>query len=172
LRRLNIPSSTWSTPHRPLHGRCPFATPVGATGVLPPDNPATNVVPSPNFLSSGLCHDTSSRHHARTLAYASSARVQIFDRCSRRSAARQPATQFLLRALNVARADEELPAIVLPTNWFQLKPQEQIFVIVDLERTARGSAVPRAESPSSTLPRSSPRRTRPTPIRPWVWSGS
>ena len=35
------------------------ATPVGATGVLPPDNPATNVVPSPNFLSSGLCHDTS-----------------------------------------------------------------------------------------------------------------
>jgi len=34
-------------------------------------------------------------------------------------------TQFLLRALNVARADEELPAIVLPTNWFQLKPQDR-----------------------------------------------
>jgi hypothetical protein len=28
--------------------------------------------------------------------------------------------------------------MVLPTNWFRLRPQEQIFVIVDLERTARG----------------------------------
>jgi hypothetical protein len=47
-------------------------------------------------------------------------------------------TQFVLRALNTARASEELPTIVLPTNWYHLTPQEQIFVIVDLERTARG----------------------------------
>ena len=34
------------------------ATPVGATGILPPDNPSTNLAPTPNFLSSGLCHLT------------------------------------------------------------------------------------------------------------------
>jgi hypothetical protein len=44
----------------------------------------------------------------------------------------------VLRALNSARAIEGLPAIELPSNWFNLKPQEQLFVIVDLERTARG----------------------------------
>jgi len=114
------------------------ATPVGATGVLPPDNPATNVVPSPNFLSSGLCHDTSvatpcTNPCVRLVGPRSNLRP-VFPSFS----GTPTCTQFLLRALNVARADEELPAIVLPTNWFQLKPQEQIFVIVDLERTARG----------------------------------
>jgi hypothetical protein len=109
------------------------ATPIGASGILPPANPATNLIPSPNFLSSGFCHDGAAtpcsnpcvRLHGRRLVFPS------FN-------GKPTCTQFVLRALNVARSDEELPAIVLPSNWFNLKPQEQIFVIVNLERTARG----------------------------------
>jgi hypothetical protein len=113
-------------------------TPVGATGTLPPDNPAFNLAPTPNFLSSGACH-------------ASSSATPCSNPCVRMTGPRQSqriafpsfsgtpsCTQFVLRALNVARASEDLPAIVLPTNWYRLKPQEQLFVIVDLERTARG----------------------------------
>ena len=113
-------------------------TSVGATGTLPPDNPAFNLAPTPNFLSSGACH-------------ASSSATPCSNPCVRMTGPRQSqriafpsfsgtpsCTQFVLRALNVARASEDLPAIVLPTNWYRLKPQEQLFVIVDLERTARG----------------------------------
>jgi hypothetical protein len=114
------------------------ATPIGATGVLPPDNPATNVLPSPNFLSSGLCHLTSvvtpcTNPCVRVTGPSSNLRV-VFPTFN----GTPTCTQFILRALNGARAQESLPAIALPTNWVHLKPQEQIFVIVDLERTARG----------------------------------
>jgi hypothetical protein len=40
--------------------------------------------------------------------------------------------------MNAARSQERLPALILPSDWSRLDPQEQIFVIVDLERTARG----------------------------------
>jgi hypothetical protein len=114
------------------------ATPVGATGALPPDNPATNLAPSPNFLASGICHETSvatpCTNPCVRLVGSQLDRRPAFPSFSGTSSC----TQFVLRALNVARAEENLPSIVLPTNWFHLKPQEQIFVIVDLERTARG----------------------------------
>ena len=47
-------------------------------------------------------------------------------------------TTFVLRSLDNARAAEGLPPFSMPTNWYRLTPQEQLFVIVDLERTARG----------------------------------
>jgi hypothetical protein len=114
------------------------ATPVGATGLLPPDNPSNNVTPSPNFLSSGICQETSvatpcTNPCVHLVGQGSNQRV-VFPAYS----GTPTCTMFVLRSLNTARADEGLPAIVLPTNWFQLKPAEQIFVIVDLERTARG----------------------------------
>ena len=114
------------------------ATPVGATGNLPPSNPTANVAPSPNFNSSGLCHNTAAATPCANpcvrLVGASSNRHPVFPAFS----GTPTCTSFVLRALNVARTDEGLPAIVLPTNWFTLKPQEQLFVIVDLERTDRG----------------------------------
>jgi hypothetical protein len=109
-------------------------TPVGATGLLPPNNPATNVTPSPNFLSSGICGLTSLVTPCTNPCMRLVGSHAVFPAFS----GTQTCTQFVLRALNSARSDEGLPAIVLPTNWFHLKPQEQIFVIVDLERTARG----------------------------------
>ena len=45
---------------------------------------------------------------------------------------------YVLRALDAARAAEHLGAMVLPTNWFSLSNPEQLFVLADLERTARG----------------------------------
>jgi hypothetical protein len=114
------------------------STPVGATGILPPDNPATNLVPTPNFLSSGICHNSTqspscSNPCVQMVGPKSAARPQFptFN-------GTPTCTRFVLRSLNTARSEESLPTIVLPTNWYLLKPQEQIFVIVDLERTARG----------------------------------
>lgn len=114
------------------------SAPIGATGILPPDNPTSNVAPSPNFLSSGLCHESSiatpCTNPCVRMVGTGSDRRPVFPAYSESPTC----TEFVLRALNTARASEELPAIALPSNWFQLKPQEQIFVIVDLERTARG----------------------------------
>src|SRR6204780_820278 len=114
------------------------STPVGATGILPPDNPATNLVPTPNFLSSGLCHLSAkvapcSNPCVRLVGPQTALRPQFPTFNGTPSC-----TQFVLRALNIARAEENLPTIVLPTNWYHLRAQEQLFVIVDLERTARG----------------------------------
>jgi hypothetical protein len=112
--------------------------PVGATGILPPDNPATNLVPTPNFLSSGLCRlGANATPCTNPCVHLAGPRSELRPQFPTFDGA-PSCTQFLLRALNTARAEEELPAIVLPTNWYHLQPQEQLFVIVDLERTARG----------------------------------
>jgi hypothetical protein len=113
-------------------------TPVGAIGTLPPDNPSTNLAPSPNFLSSGTCQASAiptpcTNPCVRLVGPPLDLRA-VFPSFTRAPSC----TQFVLRALNVARAEENLPSIVLPTNWSHLSTQEQIFVIVDLERTARG----------------------------------
>jgi hypothetical protein len=114
------------------------ATPIGATGILPPTNPVANLAPTPNFLSSGLCNETAvvtpcSNPCVRLVGSRSNLQP-VFPAFS----GTPSCTQFLLRSLNEARRAEGLTAIDLPTNWYQLKPQEQVFVIVDLERTARG----------------------------------
>ncbi|MGH9208465.1 MAG: hypothetical protein ACRD1G_18260 [Acidimicrobiales bacterium] len=43
-----------------------------------------------------------------------------------------------LQAIDNGRGHEGLPPMVLPSNWGQLSPQEEIFVSTNLERTARG----------------------------------
>jgi hypothetical protein len=47
-------------------------------------------------------------------------------------------TDYILQAINNARAVEGVRPMVLPSNWFSLSVPEQLFVIMDLERTARG----------------------------------
>jgi hypothetical protein len=47
-------------------------------------------------------------------------------------------TDYVLAAINNARAIEGVRPMVLPNNWFSLSVPEQLFVIADLERTARG----------------------------------
>ena len=47
-------------------------------------------------------------------------------------------TDYVLSAIDHARAVEGLAPMVLPTNWFTLTTTQQLFVVADLERTARG----------------------------------
>jgi hypothetical protein len=46
----------------------------------------------------------------------------------------------VVAAIDNARDDEGLPSMVLPTNWYSLDPEQQLFVATNLERTARGLA--------------------------------
>jgi hypothetical protein len=47
-------------------------------------------------------------------------------------------TGYVLQAINHARSIEGIAPMVLPTNWYSLTPAQQLFVVADLERTARG----------------------------------
>ncbi|HEY5026164.1 MAG TPA: hypothetical protein VII76_14405 [Acidimicrobiales bacterium] len=51
-----------------------------------------------------------------------------------------PCVAATLQAIANGRSHEGLPPMVLPTNWSQLSPDQQIFVATNLERTSRGLA--------------------------------
>jgi hypothetical protein len=89
------------------------AYPQSRQGILPPGNPPANIAPSPNFLNScsGRSYDDSGGCVNATLS-----------------------------AIANGRQAEGLPGMVLPTNWYSLSPQQQIFVTTNLERTVRGLA--------------------------------
>src|SRR5579862_6164678 len=88
----------------------PPPAPAPRRGILPPAEPS-NVAPSPNFLQScqGNTYDDSPGCVNATLS-----------------------------AIANARAQEGLGPMALPSNWSQLNVADQIFVVTDLERTARG----------------------------------
>jgi hypothetical protein len=81
------------------------------SGTGAPPDPAANIAPSPNFLTScsGVAYDNSAGCENAVLA-----------------------------AIANARNQEGLPAMVLPADWTQLTPQQQLFAATNLERTARG----------------------------------
>jgi len=87
------------------------AYPRSMAGTLPPQNPSSNIPPSPNFLQdcSGQSYDDS-----------------------------PGCVNATLQAIANAREREGLPGMVLPTNWTQLSPTQQLFVATNLERTVRG----------------------------------
>ncbi len=87
---------------------------VGAAGALA--HPAVNIVETPNPWDSGACRSAARGPWSTS------------DRC----------TSVMLRAFDHARATEGLPALSLPGNWDALTAAEQFFVVVDLERLARG----------------------------------
>ena len=49
-----------------------------------------------------------------------------------------PCTNYVLSAIDHARAVEGRAPMVLPTNWYTLTTAQQLFVVAGLERTARG----------------------------------
>ncbi len=87
----------------------PPATPTRAVNA--PGVLSANIAPQPNFLQScsGSQYDDSLTCVAATL-----------------------------QAIANGRSHEGLPPMVLPTNWTQLSPEQQLFVTTNLERTARG----------------------------------
>jgi ribosomal protein L24E len=126
LLLLVAPSAVAATPSVPVaahSARTPSAasspTPAPVTkaypgarqGILPPGNPPANIAPSPNFLS-----DCSGTHYDNTTS----------------------CTNAVLAAIAGGRAAEGLPGMVLPTDWYSLTAQQQMFVATNLERTVRG----------------------------------
>ncbi len=92
----------------------PTAPPAPASTAPAADAPGVlpaNIAPQPDFLSScsGTQYDDSS-----------------------------PCVGATLQAIANGRSHEGLPPMVLPSNWAQLSPAQQIFVATNLERTARG----------------------------------
>jgi hypothetical protein len=76
-----------------------------------PGDPPANIAPSPNFL----------------------------DSCTGSSFDNSPGCQnAVLAAIANARNQEGLPGMVLPTDWSQLSPQQQLFTATNQERTVRG----------------------------------
>ncbi len=95
-----------------VHGARHSPSPVTATtGDVPPDNPPANIAPDPNFENdcSGSAYDNSAG-----------------------------CTNAALEAIDNARSQEGVGPMDLPSTWYSLTPQQQMFVAVDLERTARG----------------------------------
>lgn len=79
-------------------------------GNYAPPVPRANLAPNPNYNQ--LCVDVGSTASA----------------CA----------EATLQALDAAHAHEQIGPLMLPRNWLSLTPAEQIFVITNLERVARG----------------------------------
>jgi hypothetical protein len=94
-------------------------------------NPVANVAPSPDFLASCLCTKPGAGWTRDNPCVTSALTWPKYTNgvlC----------TGYVLEAINVGRAAEGLAPMVLPTNWYRLNQGEQLFVVADLERTARG----------------------------------
>lgn len=83
--------------------------PIGTAAHIPGQR--TNILPQPDFLTACSPSHYDNSHKCVTSA---------------------------LSAINNARGIEGLPAMALPSNWNILTPPEQLFVMTNLERTARG----------------------------------
>jgi hypothetical protein len=110
------------------------ATAGGAVSYSAIVNPTANIPARPNFLTSGNCTATATSHGFT---------------CSNPCVTRQPSwphpndndvacTEYVLRAINHARAVLHEPALSLPTNWYRLTVAEQLFTLIDLDRTSLG----------------------------------
>jgi len=104
-----------STPRRPAHDASQSGRQRGA---------------SPDFLASGLCTNLGAGWTCDNPCVTSALTWPKYTNgvlC----------TGYVLEAINVGRAAEGLAPLVLPTNWYRLTQGEQLFVVADLERTAR-----------------------------------
>lgn len=94
-------------------------------------NPSSNILPNPDFISSGPCTKLSGQWSCANPCVTSALSWPVAN-------TGQSCTTYILSAINQARMAEHLRAMVLPRNWNLLTIREQLFVVVNLERTARG----------------------------------
>jgi hypothetical protein len=113
-------------------------TVMSAPTVTPPaltiSNPAANIAPNPDFLQTGPCADTSGTWSCDNPCVVGTASGLSWPGFTSATAC----TTYVLSAINNARAIEGIRSMVLPSNWSSLTTQEQLFVVANLERTARG----------------------------------
>lgn len=96
-----------------------------------PSNPPSNITPNPDFLSVGTCVGTTGAYSCSNPCVDASPTWPAFTN--------DPVcTNYVLSAINNARAQEGVSPMVLPTNWQTLSVPEQMLVVTNLERIARG----------------------------------
>jgi hypothetical protein len=93
----------------PLGGDLVSAPGASAAGALPPANPPSSISPPPAVVQACYAGGTAAACQAAALG-----------------------------AIDAARAGEGVGPMVLPANYGALSPDEQLFVLVDLERVDRG----------------------------------
>jgi hypothetical protein len=90
-----------------------------------------NIVASPDFLVSGTGQDVNGIVSYQNPCVSAQSTWPAFTNDPH-------CTNYVLSAIDHARGVEGLAPMVLPTNWFTLTTAQQLFVVADLERTARG----------------------------------
>jgi hypothetical protein len=97
-------------------------------------NPSANIALSPNFLAPGRCTFVNGAWSCDNPCVVGTATALSWPGFSNGAAC----TNYILSAINNARAVEGIRPMVLPSNWYGLTTQQQLFVVTDLERSARG----------------------------------
>jgi hypothetical protein len=108
--------------------------PVTHAPALSISNPSGNIAPNPNFLAPGACSFATGVWSCANPCVDGTATALSWPGYTNGVAC----TNYILSAINNARAVEGVHPMVLPSNWFSLSVPQQLFVLVDLERTARG----------------------------------
>lgn len=108
--------------------------PVTRSAPLSVANPAANIAPNPNFLQTGHCSFANGVWGCDNPCVAGSATALSWPGFTNGVAC----TNYVLQAINNARAAEGVRPMVLPSNWYGLTTAQQLFVVADLERTDRG----------------------------------
>ena len=104
------------------------------TAVTSISNPSSNIAPNPNFLAAGHCSFVNGVWSCDNPCVVGTASALSWPAFTNGVAC----TNYVLTAINNARSVEGVGPMVLPTNWFSLSVPQQLFVVADLERTARG----------------------------------
>ena len=108
------------------------STPPYGHGLHIPQNPRSDILPSPDFFQSGPC--TINVFTAVSDCLNPCPSNGVFPAYSNVPAC----AQYILQSINAARQSENVEPMVLPTDWAALSAPKQIFVLADLERTSRG----------------------------------
>jgi hypothetical protein len=106
-----------------------MAADAGAQSVA---NPSVNIAPSPNFFDSGNCYGSPGSYACANPCVSGSLSWPT-------DASSPGCDTYVLGAINAARGALGESALVLPSNWFSLSAQEQLFVIIDMERVGDGA---------------------------------
>jgi hypothetical protein len=111
------------------------AAPVAKVSTFSNAVPSRNITPSPNFLVAGtsttFVNGIWTNNNPCVVGSATAIAWPAFT-------TDPGCTDFILAAINNARAQEGVKAMVLPSNWYNITTAQQLFVLADLERVDRG----------------------------------
>ena len=95
-------------------------------------HPSANIAPNPNFLQPGKCTFANGVWSCANPCVVTAAALSWPGYTNTAAC-----TNYVLQAINSARAVEGVSPMVLPSNWYNITTTQQLFVVADLERTAR-----------------------------------